>query len=204
VKELQDILREARSLPDEFTALAAVVLRARDCLDSGEAQLIALDTRALFGCDGLIEILIERLPLCSENPLLQQLAHSFAHWKSSAITTVFQTSEHEDLPLGSIATSSEDRYRSRDFLPLREICRAEAIKALAQGQSWNSIIENASAKAAMFVHIVPPPVRLLIAGSDIDALRLISWLKCSLGKRPCSFIRLKYSIANNSGEPIKS
>jgi hypothetical protein len=84
VKELQDILREARSLPDEFPALAAVVLRARDCLDSGEAQLIALDTRALFGCDGLIEILIERLPLCSENPLLQQLGHSFAHWKSSA------------------------------------------------------------------------------------------------------------------------
>jgi hypothetical protein len=132
VKELQDILREARSLPDEFTALAAVVLRARDCLDSGEAQLIALDTRALFGCDGLIEILIERRPLCSENPLLQQLAHSFAHWKSSAITAVFQTTEPDDLPLGSIATSCEDRYRSRDFLPLREICRAEAIKALAQ------------------------------------------------------------------------
>jgi xanthine/CO dehydrogenase XdhC/CoxF family maturation factor len=210
VKELQDILREARSLPDEFTALATVVrtagssyrrpgarrlvrqdgksigaisggcledevvLRARDVLDSGEGQLIALDTRALFGCDGLIEILIERLPLYSENPLLQRLAHSFAHRKSSAIMTVFQTTAPEDLPLGSTATSSEDRYRSRDFPPLREICREEAIKALAQGQSRNSIIENASAKAAMFVHIVPPPVRLLIAGSGIDTLPVIS------------------------------
>jgi xanthine/CO dehydrogenase XdhC/CoxF family maturation factor len=102
VKELQEVLREARSLPNEFTALATVVrtagssyrrpgarllvpqdgksigaisggcfggevvLRARAVLDSGAAQLIALDTRALFGCDGLIEILIERLPRFSE------------------------------------------------------------------------------------------------------------------------------------------
>ena len=44
-----------------------VVLRARAVLDSGAAQLIALDTRALFGYDGLIEILIERLPPFSEN-----------------------------------------------------------------------------------------------------------------------------------------
>ena len=151
MKELQDILREARSLPDEFTALATVVrtagssyrrpgawllvrqdgksigaisggcfggevvLRARAVLDSGAAQLIALDTRALFGCDGMIEIFIERLPLYSKNPLLQQLAHSFAHRKSSAITTVFQTSAPDDLPLGLIATSSEDRYLARSF-----------------------------------------------------------------------------------------
>ena len=150
MKELQDILREARGLPNEFTALATVVrtagssyrrpgarllvpqdgksigaisggcfggevvLRARAVLDSGAAQLIALDTCALFGYDGLIEILIERLPPFSEK-LLQELVHSFARRKALAITTVFQTTAPDDLPLGLIATSSEDRYLARSF-----------------------------------------------------------------------------------------
>ena len=154
MKELQDTLREARSLPNEFTARwrrsfglparvirrpgarllvrqdgksiasigaisggcfgGEVVLRARAVLDSGAAQLIALDTRALFGLRRTDRLLIERLPPFSEN-IAQQLVHSLPagkHWRSRPF---FKQLRPTICTLGLIATSSEDRCLARSL-----------------------------------------------------------------------------------------
>jgi len=110
VKELQDILREARSLPDEFTALATVVRTAGTSYRRPSARLLMRqDGKSIGAISG--NCLEDSVVLRARD--VQQLVHSFVRRKALAITTVFQTTAPDDLPLGLIATSSEDRYLAR-------------------------------------------------------------------------------------------
>lgn len=68
-----------------------VAEHAREVLRSGKPKLIAFDTRRRFGCNGSIEIFIERMNASSIRTLREQ----FVGRRSCTLQTVFESSEDE-------------------------------------------------------------------------------------------------------------
>jgi len=76
-----------------------------DVLRDGKAQLLNFDTRLLHGCNGHLEILVERLPAANEvGNLLTKLASSVQRREACRIRTRFEGAE----PLGSVLLSSHE------------------------------------------------------------------------------------------------
>lgn len=125
-----------------------VAQRAQELLRSGEASLMSFDTRRRFGCNGTIEILIERL----EQEFIQELAGHLQRRRKCFVATVFTGNEatlgSAVLPLGAAAPDGafvqEIHPRPQliifgdgpDSAPLRLFCRI---------LGWEAIeVENAS------------------------------------------------------------
>ncbi|MBA2431917.1 MAG: XdhC family protein [Chthoniobacterales bacterium] len=120
-----------------------IVTRAAAVIATGTPVLVPYDTRRLFGCDGCIEVFIERVQ--GDGAWAQALERCFATRERGAMLTVFEGAERERL--GSYPVSLLD--------------------AVPDGA---------------LLHMIEPPVHLVIAGGGQDAVPLVG-LGRSLGWR---------------------
>ncbi|MBA3561047.1 MAG: XdhC family protein [Gemmatimonadaceae bacterium] len=190
MKEFSEILRASAARPDEWCALATLVRTrgssyrrpgtrmlvtrdgqitgaisagcleedvarvARDVIRSGEAQLVSYDTRRLYGCDGSIDVLVERMSTDGE---WFRLARACPRERKAGLSLTIFAAE-ETASLGSFSLGGAGGQCSRE--EIEEIARDAAPRLLSHG--------NESALLAL----LQPPVRLVIAGANYDAVPL--------------------------------
>jgi len=111
-----------------------VARRAQEVMQAGRPALMSFDTRLRFGCNGTIEIFVEKL----QEDFLTQLSANFAERRSSRAVTVFAGSGE----LGTRLVRPEAQVRADSFVQEIE----PAIRLLIFGEGPDSISLRAFAE----------------------------------------------------------
>lgn len=123
-----------------------VAAGAREVLQSGRAILMSFDTRMRFGCNGAIEILVERL----DHPFLPQLSDAFRERRAVRSATVFSGADLGTQILGPNQTAPRAAFVQKIEPPLRVIAfgagpDSSALRVFAATLGWTfSETEQAS------------------------------------------------------------
>jgi xanthine/CO dehydrogenase XdhC/CoxF family maturation factor len=115
-----------------------------DVIETGEAKLVSFDTRRLYGCDGQVDILIERLPPAGrEGNLLTLLGEKLERRERCCIRTVYEGGMpgSELLAPGALTVAREGTFLHAVPLPVRLLLlgtgpEVEPILELAQSLAW--------------------------------------------------------------------
>ncbi len=164
-----------------------VALHAQDVLATGRPRTVPFDTRRRFGCNGKIDIFIERV----DYALLAELSSHVQARHSCSIATVYAD------PSGEGPALSGAKWAARS--PLDELAVATfASSALGTRILSSSVRESlaltkaewAAISSSPKVHILTqelhPPIRLLIVGDGPDSVplrtsaALLGWLPLEL------------------------
>ncbi len=149
--------------------------RAREVLDSGEAQAVTydlgVDDEELWGlgvgCDGLIRIFLQ--PLLAENDYapFEAIARAYESDHREIAVTVM---ESEHLEPGATLVTAGDNVESYGLSDeAAKILLDEAKAALASKVSSTKSVQVGDSKATILLAIVNPRVRLLVLGAGLDA-----------------------------------
>ena len=149
-----------------------VRLRARAVIATGRPVLVPYDTRRLFGCDGRIDVFIERA--AADGDWLRFLARCFERRERGVSATVFQSRAEDELR--SVRVLFGSRACQDAPSQLLERFESEAAAAIETGESGVVEIEGSTA----LLHVIDPPVRLVLAGGAYDA-RPVTHLARALG-----------------------
>lgn len=128
-----------------------------------------------LGCNGLVEVLLERLdPGRAVHPL-RVVAGWLARGEAGALATVVSATEGlaragERLALGAGGDVRSDLPDG----PLRDGLLSSAREALAAGRSRGASVEAPAGCAEVFVEVIPPPLRLLVFGEGHDVPPLVA------------------------------
>ena len=229
MKDFEDILRLARRRSGEQVALATIVRthgssyrsigtrmlvaadgssagalsagcleddirqRGRAVIDSGRPTLVPYDTRKLFGCDGRIDVFIERL--ASDGECLRFLMHCFDARTRGVLLTIFAGAEQQDLR--SVPLLVTDGGWEGASVDLRKALANETAAARESGRSTVVEIDGVAA----LLHVIDPPVHLVVAGGAYDAAPL-AHLARSLGWRVTVFARPEDDRAAFAGAEV--
>ncbi len=135
-----------------------VAEHARAVLADGQARLLAYDTRLTLGCNGVVEILVEKMA-GANGEVLGALRKQMARREAGLLATAFSGSR---LPLGSYA------LRAPCF-PV-EWEEGGAAILLAGRSAWRAFDDG---QTEVFFGWVPPPIRLLVIGTGYDVVPLV-------------------------------
>lgn len=133
------------------------------------------DVRAAFGlgCDGLVEVMLERASSARIDPL--EFAHRCLQaQKRGAVVTVFR-GDGAAIAIGSRLAVCDGEPPVGDALPemVREAMLADAHAAMASGESCNRSYETPDGTIEAFVEAILPPPRLFVFGTGHDALPVV-------------------------------
>jgi len=132
--------------------------RGTEAIASGVPQKLAFDTRPLLGCDGMVEVLVERLSTSDlDADLLGYVGRKMTARQPCLVATVFATGA-DSPPLGSY-------WREADLessFPWE--ARQDVREALESGQSHVATY----AWGECYFDIITPPIRLVIVGTGHD------------------------------------
>jgi len=133
-------------------------------MTSGSPLLLSYDTRRLFGCDGAIDVLIERM--APENPWFDFLAQSLEGRRPGISLTIFEENNE-----GSLGT--------HPLLLDHEWCKAAPLARIEQfeNDARNAFVTERSGvvtvgETSALLHFIQPPVHLIVAGAAYDAVPL--------------------------------
>ena len=151
-----------------------IAQKSMQVIASGAPLLLSYDTRRLFGCDGAIEVLIERVE--PESDWFGFLAQCLEERRCGVSLTIFEGQDEQSR--GSYPLLLDDELCEAAPAHWREQFGSEARNALATEQSKTVTTGETSA----LFHLVQPPVHLIVAGAAYDAVPLLS-LAQALGWR---------------------
>jgi xanthine/CO dehydrogenase XdhC/CoxF family maturation factor len=141
-----------------------IAQKARQVIASGVPLLLSYDTRRLFGCDGAIDVLIERVE--PENAWFDFLAQCLERRRCGVSLAIFEGADERTR--GSYPLLLGDEWCEAAPAHWREQFESEARNALATEQSRTVTIHEPNA----LLHVVQPPVHLIVAGAAYDAVPL--------------------------------
>lgn len=142
-----------------------IAQKSKGVIRSGNPTIISYDTRRLFGCDGAIEVLLERVK--SDAAWFRFLAQCFEQRRSGVSLTIFEDASSR----GSYPLLVEDECWEDAPRHLREQFRSDAVNALQNGQSQTVTVGATTA----LLHVVQPPMHLIVAGAAYDAIPLMGF-----------------------------
>lgn len=155
---------------------------ARTVLDTGKAQAVTYDLRDEaddiwgmgIGCNGVIEVLLQRLDAESDYEPFQTIAKCHLHRQSAVCATIVH-SENPELPGGATLIDWDDGYGvwqipevARE--PLRQHCADMQSATVPQLVEQNLSTGNCT---VLYAPIKPIP-RLLVLGAGPDAVPLVN------------------------------
>ncbi len=144
-----------------------------------------------LGCNGIVEILLERSDRCGVDPLAF-IACCHRAQERGALATVF-ASDLPDVPIGArLAVSAHDRVGELASTELEDAVLSDARRVLASGDTVVETYPLAAGAARVLIEAVTPPPRLFVLGAGHDALpvielaRAIGWdvVVCAPHARP--------------------
>lgn len=161
--------------------------RAQQVMQSGQPIFVTYDTTAEkdivwglgLGCNGLVQVLIERLEIDSTSCPLAFVQKCFDHKQQGVLATVFGVAGESNLKVGThlmlnskgiVACDIEEPTLTSDIL-------SDAQAALKDERSSVQIYPFLGGHAEVFIEVIQPPTSLLIFGAGQDALPLAGFAK---------------------------
>jgi xanthine dehydrogenase accessory factor len=130
-----------------------------------------------LGCNGVVQVLIERLgPADDLNPL-RFIQHCFDRQQSGAIATVFNAPA--TIPLGSRLILHADGTMLHNLKDerLRSLVATDAQSALHQASPQLRQYELAIGRVEVLIEPIHPPLSLMIFGAGADAIPVMEFAK---------------------------
>jgi xanthine dehydrogenase accessory factor len=159
---------------------ADVAERAKKVLESSEAVTVVYDMTSTeedvwglnLGCNGIIHLLLEPIPLGTGSPYLTFLADCMEHQKTGAVATVFRVDGELRARVGSRLMLLEDGSVSEDIKnpTLSSALLEDSLAALRTRQSRVTEYRFTEGVAEAFIDVVRPPVPLFIFGAGTDSI----------------------------------
>jgi xanthine dehydrogenase accessory factor len=132
-----------------------------------------------LGCNGMVQVLIERLAPTAIDPL-QFIQHCFDHQQIGVVATVFQSSA--EIPIGSrllLYPDGQLQHNLADATLQAAIAQdAQALYHASQAKSTQvKHYELASGSVGVLLELIQPPLSLIIFGAGADALPVAQFAK---------------------------
>src|SRR5207249_2068648 len=156
---------------------ADVAARSELVLRTGEPMVVAYDARMVngdviieSGCNGSIEVLIERLDNADTMDCLQFLESSMRDRRFGAMATVFQVHGGPPVTAGNrlfLSASGEisGSLASADFAPA---LAEDMLTVMSADRALSKTYRCSNGSADMLLEPVKPPIQLLLCGSGQD------------------------------------
>ena len=157
--------------------------QAQEVMTSGKPIVVQYDTMSDediiwglgLGCNGIVQILIERLE--EESPLnhLAFLTECLRYRQVGVLATVFQVEGQVNAQIGTRLMMYPDGTVKSDIedADLVAQIRDDAGKALDESRSKVKAYPLLTGKAEVFIEVIQPPVPLMIFGAGHDAIPLV-------------------------------
>lgn len=133
-----------------------IARKAREIIRSGEPCVMMLDTYLRFGCNGAIEVFVERID--DANDFLNRAAVCLSAREEMVGATIFESSA--DLPRRTFALRAE-------AIPFVQM-RADLEEALHSKKTWIQSYDFGRETASALIQTIMPPIRLVVAGDGPD------------------------------------
>jgi xanthine/CO dehydrogenase XdhC/CoxF family maturation factor len=157
-----------------------VALRGREVLTSGEPKLVRYDTRSDddlvwglgLGCNGLVELLLERVPPEREPDPLEVLRQSVLERHSAVLATVFAVPGEAHVAVGDRIALRDDGSQSGEFAnsELAANVMRDGLAALGSGSAPVAAYETDEGRFEVLIESLEPPLPLAVIGAGPDAL----------------------------------
>ncbi|HEX5324267.1 MAG TPA: XdhC family protein [Capsulimonadaceae bacterium] len=154
------------------------------------------------GCQGIVEVLIERLP--DSDSYLGELYEILSRNETAVLATVFRVSgECAVQPGEHLLIAGKGRAFQGSLTPaLAERVLPDARKARAAGQSRSGIYAVGQGEASVLIEVIAPPVQMVIFGAGPGALPLarmaheLGWRVALVDYRPAYVSREHFPLAD--------
>ncbi len=133
-----------------------------------------------MGCDGIVDVLIQRVPWEGGADQLTFIRESLEKGRKSAVALVYDASDDR---LQGACLLLDETGLCRSDLPrpeLRRQLRKETEEALQQGLPRQAQVGDPSGPSKALIDVISPPLQLMIAGGGYDAIPLAA-LATALG-----------------------
>jgi xanthine/CO dehydrogenase XdhC/CoxF family maturation factor len=157
-----------------------VALRSREVLASGEPKLVRYDTRSDddlvwglgLGCNGLVELLLERLPPEREPDPLEVLRQSVRERRSAVLATVFAAPGEARVAVGDRIALRDAGSQSGELATsaLATNVTRDGLAALGSGSARIAAYETEEGRCEVLIESFEPPLPLAVIGAGPDAL----------------------------------
>ncbi len=155
--------------------------RAAPVLESGTPQMVRYDMTSPddilwglgMGCDGIVDVLIERLPASSQADPLQFLDSCLRDRHHAAVLTVYGATSAIPLASRHLLSESGDSYSDIADSSVRDQLLQAAKLCLEQSKTFHQAISLGNEELQVLVEHVSPPTELLVCGAGHDAVPLV-------------------------------
>ncbi|MDZ7605779.1 MAG: XdhC family protein [Cyclobacteriaceae bacterium] len=156
-----------------------VIERARLVMNTGEKQLFKYDTRQNakdafgmgYGCNGLLEILIEPISGNKSDLVYQQLLKAGYYSGAQGMATVYFTEDESVAQLGERLHTSG--LSSISHGELHAALEADLSEVLQTGESKNKTFKINGRKVKVFFEVFAPNINILIFGAVFHVIPLM-------------------------------
>jgi xanthine dehydrogenase accessory factor len=191
---------------------ADVIERAKKMMESHDAITVTYDTRLPqsdvwglnLGCNGIIEILLESLPLSARSPHLKFLSDCISMSKPGIIASVFRVDGEVKATVGSHLFLAQDGKIEEDIRN-PSLCAAlteDCVEALRSQSSFNKEYRFTEGVVEALIEFVKPPLPLFIFGAGADAIPLarmakdLGWTVTVVDHRPAFISKERFATAD--------
>ena len=161
---------------------ADVIERAKKAMESHDALTVTYDMTSPdadvwglnLGCNGVIQILLEPLPLSARSVHLKFIATCISEGKSGVIASVFRVDGEFRARVGSHLFLSQDGGVEED-IKNPALCAALTEDCLSAFRSRTSCVREyrfTEGIVEAFMEVIHPPLPILIFGAGADAIPL--------------------------------
>ena len=156
-----------------------VISKANDVIKTGKSQLFNYDTRQNaknafgmgYGCNGLLEILIEPIDYDEKNQSFSMLTHLIAEQQLQGISTIYYSGDDEKATLG-------ERYHSNGTSSVRNAALAQLVEndlktAIELNETKSKTYKIDSKKVKVLHEVFQPKMNILIYGAVFHVIPFI-------------------------------
>jgi xanthine dehydrogenase accessory factor len=192
---------------------ADVIERAKKMADSCDAITVTYDTNSQqddlwglnLGCGGVIQILLESLPLSAGSPHLRFLSECISARASGVIASVFRVEGELKVSVGSHLFLAENGRITEDVRNpvLTAALTEDCLKALQKKSSYDREYRFTEGVAEVLIEFVRPPLPMIIFGAGTDAVPLarmandIGWTVTIVDHRPAFIDKTRFASAQH-------
>jgi len=191
---------------------ADVIERAKMTMESQDAITVTYDTNLPesdvwglnLGCNGIIQILLESLPLSVRSPHLKFLSDCISTSKSGIIASVFRVDGEVKATVGSHLFLAQDG-RIEEDVRNPALCAAlteDCVEALRSRSSCNKEYRFTEGVVEALIEFIRPPLPLFIFGAGAEAIPLASmakdlgWAVTVIDHRPAFIGKERFTTAD--------
>lgn len=186
---------------------------SRQRMQTGEPIVVIYDTTADedivwglgLGCNGVVQVLIERLDLDSDRTPIAFLQECLRNRQPGVLATVFCVEGAVRVKLGArLMLSSDGRVNTDIKEPsLAAAITLDADSARSTQQSTSNKYQLSSGSAEVFIEVIQPLTRLIIFGAGYDAIpvarfaKALGWHVTVVDSRPADATLKRFPMADN-------